>query len=98
PYLPTSSLHDALPILNKPYEAIFAEFEGNIDPNTTQGSGDVKYHLGARGEHESPTGARVKLTLASNPSHLEAVNPIVEGMVRAKDRKSTRLNSSHVKI
>ncbi len=71
-------------ILNKPYEAIFAEFEGNIDPNTTQGSGDVKYHLGARGEHESPTGARVKLTLASNPSHLEAVNPIVEGMVRAK--------------
>ncbi len=71
-------------ILNKPYEAIFSEFEGNIDPNTTQGSGDVKYHLGARGEHEAPTGARVKLTLASNPSHLEAVNPIVEGMVRAK--------------
>jgi 2-oxoglutarate dehydrogenase E1 component len=71
-------------ILNKPYEAIFSEFEGNIDPNTTQGSGDVKYHLGARGEHESPTGAKVKLTLASNPSHLEAVNPVVEGMVRAR--------------
>ncbi len=71
-------------ILNKPYEAIFSEFEGNIDPNTTQGSGDVKYHLGAKGEHESPTGAKVRLTLASNPSHLEAVDPIVEGMVRAK--------------
>ena len=71
-------------ILNKPYEAIFSEFEGNIDPNTTQGSGDVKYHLGARGEHESPLGSKVKLTLASNPSHLEAVDPIVEGMVRAK--------------
>ena len=71
-------------ILNKKYEAIFSEFEGNIDPNTTQGSGDVKYHLGSRGEHEAPSGARVKLTLASNPSHLEAVNPVVEGMVRAK--------------
>lgn len=71
-------------ILNKPYEAIFSEFEGNIDPSTTQGSGDVKYHLGAKGEHESPTGAKIRLTLASNPSHLEAVNPIVEGMVRAK--------------
>ncbi|RMH49098.1 MAG: multifunctional oxoglutarate decarboxylase/oxoglutarate dehydrogenase thiamine pyrophosphate-binding subunit/dihydrolipoyllysine-residue succinyltransferase subunit, partial [Bacteroidetes bacterium] len=71
-------------IMNKPYEAIFSEFEGSIDPNTTQGSGDVKYHLGARGEHVAPSGAKVKLTLASNPSHLEAVNPIVEGMVRAK--------------
>ncbi|MBO6574250.1 MAG: multifunctional oxoglutarate decarboxylase/oxoglutarate dehydrogenase thiamine pyrophosphate-binding subunit/dihydrolipoyllysine-residue succinyltransferase subunit [Rhodothermales bacterium] len=71
-------------ILNKPYEVIFSEFEGNIDPNTTQGSGDVKYHLGARDEHESPSGSKVKVTLASNPSHLEAVNPVVEGMARAK--------------
>jgi multifunctional 2-oxoglutarate metabolism enzyme len=71
-------------VLGKPYEAIFSEFEGSIDPDTIQGSGDVKYHLGARGEHEAPSGARVKLTLASNPSHLEAVDPIVEGMVRAK--------------
>jgi multifunctional 2-oxoglutarate metabolism enzyme len=71
-------------ILNKPYEVIFSEFEGSIDPNTTQGSGDVKYHLGARAEHESPAGQKVKLTLASNPSHLEAVNPVVEGMVRAR--------------
>ena len=71
-------------ILEKPYEKIFSEFEGNIDPNTTYGSGDVKYHLGAEGEHRAPSGAKVKLTLASNPSHLEAVNPVVEGMVRAK--------------
>ena len=71
-------------ILNKPYEVIFSEFEGNIDPRTTQGSGDVKYHLGARGEHTAPSGTTVKVTLASNPSHLEAVNPVVEGMARAK--------------
>ncbi len=71
-------------ILNKPYEAIFSEFEGSIDPSTTQGSGDVKYHLGARGTHTSPDGAEIRLTLASNPSHLEAVNPVVEGMVRAR--------------
>ncbi|MEM1095819.1 MAG: multifunctional oxoglutarate decarboxylase/oxoglutarate dehydrogenase thiamine pyrophosphate-binding subunit/dihydrolipoyllysine-residue succinyltransferase subunit [Bacteroidota bacterium] len=71
-------------IMNKPYEAIFSEFEGNIDPATTQGSGDVKYHLGAKGIHTSPSGATIKLELASNPSHLEAVNPVVEGMVRAK--------------
>lgn len=71
-------------ILNKPYEAIFSEFEGNIDPDTTQGSGDVKYHLGARGVHETDSGRKVNVTLASNPSHLEAVSPVVEGMVRAR--------------
>jgi len=71
-------------ILNKPYEVIFSEFEGSIDPNTTQGSGDVKYHLGAGGEHVSPNHNTVRLVLASNPSHLEAANPVVEGMARAK--------------
>ncbi|MDE2995139.1 MAG: multifunctional oxoglutarate decarboxylase/oxoglutarate dehydrogenase thiamine pyrophosphate-binding subunit/dihydrolipoyllysine-residue succinyltransferase subunit, partial [Bacteroidota bacterium] len=71
-------------IMNKPYEVIFSEFEGNIDPNTTQGSGDVKYHLGSTGTHEAPGGQEVTISLASNPSHLEAVNPVVEGMVRAK--------------
>ncbi|MCU1229434.1 MAG: alpha-ketoglutarate decarboxylase, partial [Acidobacteria bacterium] len=73
-------------ILGKSYEKIFHEFEGDIDPNTTQGSGDVKYHLGAEGVHQSPSGSFMKLTLASNPSHLEAVDPIVEGMVRAKQK------------
>jgi 2-oxoglutarate dehydrogenase E1 component len=72
--------------LGKSYEKIFHEFEGDVDPNTTQGSGDVKYHLGADGVHQTPTGAHMKLTLASNPSHLEAVDPIVEGMVRAKQK------------
>ncbi|MFT4603456.1 MAG: 2-oxoglutarate decarboxylase [Rhodothermales bacterium] len=83
-------------ILNKPYEVIFSEFEGNIDPATTQGSGDVKYHLGAKGEHTSPSGDTVKVTLASNPSHLEAVNPVVEGMTRAKQEaiRDTRPDSA----
>ncbi|HEX6177472.1 MAG TPA: multifunctional oxoglutarate decarboxylase/oxoglutarate dehydrogenase thiamine pyrophosphate-binding subunit/dihydrolipoyllysine-residue succinyltransferase subunit, partial [Thermoanaerobaculia bacterium] len=73
-------------VLGKSYEQIFREFEGDLDPNTTQGSGDVKYHLGAEGKHETPGGATMKLSLASNPSHLEAVDPVVEGMVRAKQR------------
>ena len=73
-------------IISKSYEKIFHEFEGDIDPNTTQGSGDVKYHLGAEGSHHTPDGKEMKLTLASNPSHLEAVDPIVEGMVRAKQK------------
>jgi multifunctional 2-oxoglutarate metabolism enzyme len=71
-------------VLGKSYEKIFSAFEGDIDPNTTQGSGDVKYHLGAEGTHRTPDGDELSLTLASNPSHLEAVDPIVEGMVRAK--------------
>ncbi|MCZ6757470.1 MAG: multifunctional oxoglutarate decarboxylase/oxoglutarate dehydrogenase thiamine pyrophosphate-binding subunit/dihydrolipoyllysine-residue succinyltransferase subunit, partial [Bacteroidetes bacterium] len=83
-------------ILNKPYEVIFSEFEGSLDPNTIQGSGDVKYHLGAFGEHTSPGGDTIQLVLASNPSHLEAVNPVVEGMVRAKQEalRGTDLSSS----
>ncbi|HYU25482.1 MAG TPA: 2-oxo acid dehydrogenase subunit E2, partial [Thermoanaerobaculia bacterium] len=63
-------------ILGKSYEKIFHEFEGDIDPNTREGSGDVKYHLGADGVHQTPDGSFLKLTLASNPSHLEAVDPI----------------------
>jgi multifunctional 2-oxoglutarate metabolism enzyme len=83
-------------ILEKSYEQIFREFEGDVDPNTTQGSGDVKYHLGAEGEHTSPDGRKMRLTLASNPSHLEAVDPIVEGMVRAKQRLMGDRNRSFV--
>ena len=71
-------------IIGKSYEVIFSEFEGNINPDTIYGSGDVKYHLGSKGIYETPSGAKIKLTLASNPSHLESVSPIVEGMVRAK--------------
>lgn len=71
-------------IIGKSYAQIFREFEGELDPSSTQGSGDVKYHVGATGKHLSPAGHDVLLTLAGNPSHLEAVDPIVEGMARAR--------------
>jgi len=74
-------------ILHKSYNRIFREFEGDIDPLSQHGSGDVKYHLGAIGEHVHPNGRKMNITLASNPSHLEAVNPVVEGMVRARQDK-----------
>lgn len=64
-------------------ERIFASFEGSIHPSFPADEGDVKYHQGAEGERET-NGKRVKLTLSPNPSHLEAVDPVVEGMVRAK--------------
>jgi 2-oxoglutarate dehydrogenase E1 component len=70
-------------IMNKPYHRVFAEFEGNIDTRTIQGSGDVKYHLGAEGTHETKSGNSIQLELMPNPSHLEAVNPVVEGATRA---------------
>ncbi|MBY9075614.1 multifunctional oxoglutarate decarboxylase/oxoglutarate dehydrogenase thiamine pyrophosphate-binding subunit/dihydrolipoyllysine-residue succinyltransferase subunit [Nocardioides sp. WL0053] len=71
-------------IVGKSYSQIFREFEGNIDPRTVQGSGDVKYHLGAEGAFTAGTGAKIKVSVAANPSHLEAVNPVVEGIARAK--------------
>ncbi|MDP9020626.1 MAG: multifunctional oxoglutarate decarboxylase/oxoglutarate dehydrogenase thiamine pyrophosphate-binding subunit/dihydrolipoyllysine-residue succinyltransferase subunit, partial [Actinomycetota bacterium] len=71
-------------IVGKPLDQIFSEFEGNVDPEMVQGSGDVKYHLGARGTFRSRSGAEIPVELAANPSHLEAVDPVVEGMVRAK--------------
>ena len=69
--------------IGKPLQKIFDEFEENPDPMTTQGTGDVKYHLGARGRHRSPSGKEIIVEVAPNPSHLESVNPVVEGMVRA---------------
>src|SRR5512140_2816058 len=75
-------------VVEKPPVRIFAEFEEVEDPDSTQGSGDVKYHLGAVGVHQAPEGAPVKVVVAPNPSHLEFVDPVVEGMVRAKqDRR-----------
>jgi len=70
-------------VLGKSYAQIFREFEGELDPSSTQGSGDVKYHVGQTGKHRSPSGHEVLLRLAANPSHLEAVDPVVEGMARA---------------
>jgi 2-oxoglutarate decarboxylase len=76
-------------IVGKSYREIFEEFEGNLDPESVQGSGDVKYHKGARGVFAGSAGEELPVTLASNPSHLEAVDPVVEGMTRAKqDRLS----------
>jgi 2-oxoglutarate dehydrogenase E1 component len=71
-------------ILHKSYDKIFREFEGDLDPDSIEGSGDVKYHLGTTGVHRSPAGNDIRVTLSSNPSHLEAVDPVVQGMARAK--------------
>ena len=71
-------------IVGKSYGQIFREFEGNIDPRTVQGSGDVKYHLGAEGKFTSLAGNTIKTSMAANPSHLEAVDPVLEGIARAK--------------
>ena len=72
--------------LNKPYRLIFSEFEGNL-PRTVGGDGDVKYHLGFSGDHTTSDGRTIHLSLSANPSHLEAVDPVVEGRVRAKQRR-----------
>ena len=71
-------------IVGKSYGQIFKEFEGNLDPGSAQGSGDVKYHLGADGTFRAPDGSTIPTSLVANPSHLEAVDPVLEGVVRAK--------------
>ena len=71
-------------IFNKTYESIFTEFEGKEYDDDTLFDGDVKYHLGITSEVKTDTGHQVKITLAPNPSHLEAVDPVVEGIARSK--------------
>ncbi len=71
-------------IAGKSISQIFAEFEGSTDPRSVQGSGDVKYHLGTEGTFTAESGAAASVYLAANPSHLEAVDPVLEGIVRAK--------------
>jgi len=71
-------------IMGKTYEQIFNEFEGTAVPDLTMGDGDVKYHMGFSSQVKAPSGATIDIKLAPNPSHLEAVNPVVEGFVRAK--------------
>ena len=70
-------------VMGKSYDQIFKEFEGHLDPSSVQGSGDVKYHLGAHGTYQGTDGATISLELAANPSHLETVDPVVLGIVRA---------------
>ncbi|GHG35660.1 MULTISPECIES: multifunctional oxoglutarate decarboxylase/oxoglutarate dehydrogenase thiamine pyrophosphate-binding subunit/dihydrolipoyllysine-residue succinyltransferase subunit [Amycolatopsis] len=72
-------------IVGKPISQIFQEFEGNLDPGQAHGSGDVKYHLGAEGKYFRMFGdGETKVSLTANPSHLETVDPVLEGIVRAK--------------
>ncbi len=72
-------------IVGKPYSQIFGEFEGNLNPSQAHGSGDVKYHLGATGNYIQMFGDNdIQVSLVANPSHLEAVDPVLEGLVRAK--------------
>ncbi|WP_086696208.1 multifunctional oxoglutarate decarboxylase/oxoglutarate dehydrogenase thiamine pyrophosphate-binding subunit/dihydrolipoyllysine-residue succinyltransferase subunit [Streptomyces recifensis] len=71
-------------IVGKSYAQIFREFEGNLDPKSMHGSGDVKYHLGAEGTFTGLDGEQIAVSLVANPSHLEAVDPVLEGVARAK--------------
>ncbi|MGE3447066.1 MAG: multifunctional oxoglutarate decarboxylase/oxoglutarate dehydrogenase thiamine pyrophosphate-binding subunit/dihydrolipoyllysine-residue succinyltransferase subunit [Microbacteriaceae bacterium] len=75
-------------IAGKTYGQIFREFEGTQDPKTVQGSGDVKYHLGTEGTFTAMSGKQIPVYLAANPSHLEAVNGVLEGIVRAKQDRT----------
>jgi len=79
-------------IAGKSAGQIFQEFQGHYAENQVQGSGDVKYHLGTEGVFTAHSGATTKIYLAANPSHLEAVNPVLEGIVRAKQ---DRINVKH---
>ncbi|MHB1688338.1 MAG: multifunctional oxoglutarate decarboxylase/oxoglutarate dehydrogenase thiamine pyrophosphate-binding subunit/dihydrolipoyllysine-residue succinyltransferase subunit [Ignavibacteriaceae bacterium] len=74
-------------IIGKSYDSILSEFEDISDPNSIEGSGDVKYHLGASGKYKTRNGGSIAVSVASNPSHLEWVNPVVEGIVRAKQTR-----------
>ncbi len=75
-------------IIGKSYEKIFSEFEEDVDPDAPQGTGDVKYHLGATGIYKTFNEKEIKVTVAPNPSHLEFVNPVVEGISRAKQSRN----------
>jgi 2-oxoglutarate dehydrogenase E1 component len=83
-------------ILGKTYEQIFSEFEGTSLPDTTMGSGDVKYHMGYSSEVETFSGNKIHLKLCPNPSHLEAVDPVVIGFARSK--ADVLYNSDYDKI
>lgn len=74
-------------ILEKPLDEVFSEFEGYEDPEDFGGGGDVRYHLGYEKEHAGPDGAGVRVNLVANPSHLESVGPVVQGMARAVQRE-----------
>ncbi len=74
--------------MGKSYKKVFAEFEGNIDPESSMGTGDVKYHLGATSVYKTSDDKEINMLLMPNPSHLESVNPVVEGAARALQDKT----------
>jgi multifunctional 2-oxoglutarate metabolism enzyme len=83
-------------IIGKPLVKIFDEFEENLDPLATLGSGDVRYHLGSAGTFVSPGGKKIQVAVGPNPSHLEWVNPVIEGIVRAKQARRGDLAGKQV--
>jgi 2-oxoglutarate dehydrogenase E1 component len=82
-------------VLGKSPEDLFEEFEGSVDPTEMKGSGDVKYHKGYSADMKTP-GGNVHIALAFNPSHLEIVNPVVEGSVRARQQRRGDAERDHV--
>ncbi len=74
-------------VLEKPYETVFCEFEDNYDPDSIVGAGDVKYHKGYLADLTTRSGNPMRILLVSNPSHLESVNPVVEGIARARQEQ-----------
>ena len=82
-------------IIGKSFDRIFREFEGSMDPRIAGGSGDVKYHLGASGTYGSEHGD-IGVEVVANPSHLEAVDPVLEGVVRAKQEQ--RGSTGHTQV
>ena len=83
-------------IVGKPYEMILAEFEGSLLAKEATGDGDVKYHLGYSRDRETRAGRTLHLSLAANPSHLEAIDPVIEGIVRAKQHHRRDSECNHV--
>src|ERR1017187_5047497 len=80
-------------LANRPPEQVFAEFE-DVDPRSVLGSGDVKYHMGATGEYVTRSGKKIHIHLASNPSHLEAVDPVTVGRTRAKQDRAGEVGTA----
>jgi 2-oxoglutarate dehydrogenase E1 component len=80
-------LNVVIHVAKRPPEQVFAEFE-DVDPRSVLGSGDVKYHMGATGEYVTASGKKIHIHLASNPSHLEAVDPVTVGRTRAKQDRA----------
>ena len=80
-------LNVIIQVAKRPPEEVFAGFE-DVDPRSVLGGGDVKYHMGATGEYVTRSGSNIHIHLASNPSHLEAVDPVTIGRTRAKQERA----------